>query len=546
MNATGTQVYVTNEFSNSISVIDTAINAVVATVPVGNTPTGVAVNSLGTRAYVSNFASNNVSVIDTGTDRVIATVGVGHAPFGLTVSPDGTRVYVANSGGSDVSVIDAGTNTVVATVAVGAAPRNVAGSPTGTRIYASNGGASSVAVIDTTTNATVATVPVGSHPLGIAVNPTGTRVYVANNLSNSVSVIDTSTNTVMATVTVGDSPSGLAVNPAGSRIYVANSNTNNVSVIDAASNAVIAAISVGNFPQAFGQFIGPAIVTPPGTKPDLNQHGLTGSWYEPATSGQGVEVEVFPDMSAPGTGLVFVSWFTYDTVVGGAERQRWYTASGPVVSGQPTASLTIYQNTGGNFNAPPITIPQQLGTATLSFDTCSTGQLTYNFTDGTSRAGVIPLTRIAQNVTCSTSAARPVNADFALSGNWYDPTTSGQGFTVEVNPNNPVIFAAWYTYAPNGATAGPAGQRWYTALPTVQFVPGSRSIPLQIYEDTGGLFDAPTVPLPHAVTVGSGTITFLSCSAARFVYNFTGGTSIGLSGTINLSRVGPIPPGCIS
>ena len=29
---------------------------------------------------------------------------------------------------------------------------------------------------------------------------------------------------------------------------------------------------------------------PPATSPDLNQHGLTGSWYEPATSGQGFAV----------------------------------------------------------------------------------------------------------------------------------------------------------------------------------------------------------------------------------------------------------------
>ena len=95
---------------------------------------------------------------------------------------------------------------------------------------------------------------------------------------------------------------------------------------------------------------------------DLNQHGLTGSWYEPATGGQGFEVEVFPDVSAPGTGVVQISWFTYDNVVGGPERQRWYTLSGPVTSGQPTAALTIFQNTGGNFNAPPITTAQPVGT----------------------------------------------------------------------------------------------------------------------------------------------------------------------------------------
>jgi hypothetical protein len=274
--------------------------------------------------------------------------------------------------------------------------------------------------------------------------------------------------------------------------------------------------------------------------PNLNQHGLTGSWYEPATSGQGFEVEMFADPSS-GAGGAFVSWFTYDTVAGGAERQRWYTAQGQVVTGQPNAALTIYQNTGGNFNAPPLTSAQAVGTATLSFSTCLSGQLSYTFTDGTGRTGTIPLTRLTQNVTCSTTTSYPTNADFALSGNWYDPATSGQGFTVEVNPSG-VFFAAWYTYLPNGTAAGAAGQRWYTAQ--AAFTPGMRSIPVTIYETTGGVFDTPTPPGQKTVPMGTGTMTYQSCSAATFSYNFTGGSSSGLSGTINLSRVGPVPPGC--
>jgi len=274
---------------------------------------------------------------------------------------------------------------------------------------------------------------------------------------------------------------------------------------------------------------------------DLNQHGLTGSWYESATSGQGVEVEVFPNPSS-GTGTTFVSWFTYDTVPGGADHQRWYTAQGPVVTGQPNASLTIYQNTGGNFNAPPVTNAQPVGTATLSFDRCTSGQLAYRFSDG--RSGTMPLTRLTQNVTCSTTTPFPTNGDFALSGNWYGgAATSGQGFTAEVNPNSGAFFSAWYTYMPNGAAAGAVGQRWYTAQGS--FTPGMRSIPVTIYETSGGMFDTPTPPGQKTVAVGTGTMAFQSCAAATFSYNFTGGTSIGFSGTIALSRVGPVPPGCI-
>jgi hypothetical protein len=265
---------------------------------------------------------------------------------------------------------------------------------------------------------------------------------------------------------------------------------------------------------------------------DLDQHGLTGSWYDPRTSGQGFMVEVIPDLSSPGTGLALVSWFTYDTVIGGAERQRWYTAQGQVVSGQPNAALTIYQNTGGNFNAPPVTAAQPVGTATLSFDTCSSGQLSYTFTDGTGRAGTVPLTRLTQNVTCSATSAHPPNADFELSGNWFDAATSGQGLTVEVNTISGVIFFAWMTYAPNGGGAGPAGQRWYTGLGT--FRAASR-IPVQLYETTGGLFDN-GIASPTTVVVGSGTFTLEGCWA-DLNFNFTGGSSVGASGTIHLYKM---------
>jgi hypothetical protein len=275
--------------------------------------------------------------------------------------------------------------------------------------------------------------------------------------------------------------------------------------------------------------------------PDLNQHGLTGSWYNPATNGQGIEVEVFPDLSSPGNGLTQVSWFTYDIAAGGAERQRWYTLSGPVVSGQPNALLTISQNTGGNFNALPTTAAVAVGTATLSFDTCTSGKLTYTFSDGSGRTGSIPLSRITQNMTCAMTTTRPTNADFAFSGNWYDAAKSGQGFTVEVNPNSSALFFAWYTYAPNGAGAGAAGQRWYTGQAT--YSPGARSIPIQLYETAGGTFDAPS-PAPKTVAVGSGTLTFQSCSSAAVTFTFTGGSSSGASGTITLGRIGPVPTGC--
>src|SRR5262249_6170359 len=116
-------------------------------------------------------------------------------------------------------------------------------------------------------------------------------------------------------------------------------------------------------------------------------------------------------------------------------------------------------------------------------------------------------------------------------------------FVAEVNPINATVFVPWYTYAPSGAGAGAGGQRWYTA--SGDFSPGSRSIPLSIFETTGGAFDMPTMPPPNSVQVGTATLTFQSCSTATFSYNFTGGSSMGMSGVIALTRPGPVPSGCV-
>ena len=50
------------------------------------------------RLYVTNENSGDLSVIDTATRRVIATIPLGKRPRGIKVSPDGATLYVALSG----------------------------------------------------------------------------------------------------------------------------------------------------------------------------------------------------------------------------------------------------------------------------------------------------------------------------------------------------------------------------------------------------------------------------------------------------------------
>jgi YVTN family beta-propeller protein len=103
-----------------VSVIAMATNEVIATIPVGSEPGGVAVTPDGSKVYVANSLSNTVSAIATATNTVIATIPVGANPFGVAVTPDGSKVYVANAGfgTNTVSAIATATNRVTATIPV--------------------------------------------------------------------------------------------------------------------------------------------------------------------------------------------------------------------------------------------------------------------------------------------------------------------------------------------------------------------------------------------------------------------------------------------
>ena len=218
---------------------------------------------LAENAYITNLVSPNVSVIDTATNTVIATIPVGIGQSGVAVTPDGSKVYVALANVPFVSVIDTATNTVIATIPVGGlSPFGVAVTPDGSKVYVTDSSRSGhVSVIATATNTVIASIPVGEGPRGVAVTPDGSKVYVANvlvqlpNPHPVVSVIATATNTVIATIPLGGESNGVAVTPDGRKVYVANSGSNNVFVIDTASNLVLAVVSVGIQPVAFGAFI---------------------------------------------------------------------------------------------------------------------------------------------------------------------------------------------------------------------------------------------------------------------------------------------------
>jgi YVTN family beta-propeller protein len=102
--------------NGTISVYSTGAGTVTSTIQVGLHPSAMALSPDGSTLYVCNSTSDSISVISTATNTVVDTIPVqpyseaplGTEPNAIAVSADGTTLYVANGANNSISVIQPG------------------------------------------------------------------------------------------------------------------------------------------------------------------------------------------------------------------------------------------------------------------------------------------------------------------------------------------------------------------------------------------------------------------------------------------------------
>jgi YVTN family beta-propeller protein len=468
---------------DSVVVIDTATNTVVATIPIDAPAMSVAVSPSGRYAYVAHWLDDHVSVIDLTTNRVISRISIS-APMGIAFDAAETRAYVSSMGtympGTTVSVIDMTTRTVTkvadghygptaivlnhsgtrifigsvaglvtsrdavslasyGSIDLGAPILGMAISPSGTRLYASHVGSATspinyISVVDLQTSQRIATVTVGQNPLGLSVDPSGAKLFVANTSSNSISVVDTSSNRVVATIPADREPMAVGVHPSGSAFYVINDSGGTLSVFDARTYSRISTIPIGGEAVGLASFVGPYTAMG-STTPGI----LSGIWFNPSEGGWGVQLTHRRDN-------VFATWYTYDE----SGNAKWYAmdtcrfvnmACPTCVAGASCVG-DVYETTGphgvGMSFDPNLVRRYGCGDLRIDFQTSDKATLTYTVS-GQSRT--VPIQRYVFR-------APPTMPAIDYTDMWWNPAESGWGLSVTHQQNT--MFLAWYVYDPAG------------------------------------------------------------------------------------------------
>jgi YVTN family beta-propeller protein len=196
-------------------------------------PAGIAVTPDGKRLYVAENLTSKVAVIDLATRQVITKIAVGEYPYDCEISGDGSRVYVSNWGSRSVAVIDAANNQVVNNIPVGDHPNDLELTRDGKTLYVANANSNTVSVVDTAQMKEIEAIstalhpksPIGSTPNAVALSPDEKTLYIANADNNDVAVVDVArrgNSEVEGFIPTGWYPTSVRVSKNGKRIFVAN------------------------------------------------------------------------------------------------------------------------------------------------------------------------------------------------------------------------------------------------------------------------------------------------------------------------------------
>ncbi|MEM1411038.1 MAG: DNRLRE domain-containing protein [Pseudomonadota bacterium] len=137
--------------------------------------------------------------------------------------------------------------------------------------------------------------------------------------------------------------------------------------------------------------------------------GVNDAWFNPATAGQGFFFTVYPD-----SGLLFLSWFTYDserpdpsaTAILGEPGHRWITAIGSFDGNEAVLDATL--TSGGIFDQSPPVVDNEVGYGTifLEFNGCDDATVDYVFPDADLQ-GQVTVERVVKDNVALCEALQP-------------------------------------------------------------------------------------------------------------------------------------------
>jgi YVTN family beta-propeller protein len=237
------RIYVPNNGSDTVSVIDPATFKIIQTVPVPHSPEHVVPSWDLRTLWVNSDEGNALTPIDAATGQFGAPVPV-NDPYNLYFTPDGKFAVVMSEAAHQIVFRDPHTMAIVKTVPVNCDGVNHADfSPDGRYFIASCEFSGDLLKVDTERQEVIGQQHLpGRHPMpqDVKISPDGRTWYIADMQTSGVWMLDGDQFTPPAFLPTGAGAHGLYVSRDSRSLYITNRGEGSVSVLDFASKQLIA------------------------------------------------------------------------------------------------------------------------------------------------------------------------------------------------------------------------------------------------------------------------------------------------------------------
>jgi YVTN family beta-propeller protein len=243
--------------ADGVAVVDTATLKQTRLISGVSDPERVEITPDGKTLFVTNEDSARLTILDVARGKALAHIAVGREPEGVRLAPDGRWLIVTSENDDNIAVIDVRARKLVHTIAVGKRPRDVAFSGDSRTAYVSGEGDASVyrVALPSGPAATLLTLRKDARPMGVLLDAPRERLYVSTGRGGTVAVISAADAKLVREIAVGGRPWGIALTPDGRRLVSANGPAGDVAIIDTDTLTVLGRVNAGHGP--WGVVAGP-------------------------------------------------------------------------------------------------------------------------------------------------------------------------------------------------------------------------------------------------------------------------------------------------
>jgi YVTN family beta-propeller protein len=245
-------VYVANENSTNVSVIDKELKRVVYNAFIGARPSSIGADNRRGRLYISDMRAGTIYEMDMNSNHLINVAELDYVdePVYVAPVPEKDLIMVVNYGTDSVHLLDSFSLQPVGTIEVGRRPTKAIYSTVWERAFviSSQHGTISVLDLEFTPVAPDTVLQAELRPSGMAINEADDWLYVSNEGSTDITVIKMETLAVERSLTVGTGVTDIAFDPYGRRLYAAFGFSREIKCIDAYNGVEIFTVPVQSEP----------------------------------------------------------------------------------------------------------------------------------------------------------------------------------------------------------------------------------------------------------------------------------------------------------